>query len=106
MAKAEFKGKLEVEWISVKDRLPLDEYNCETFGMLAYVFVLLVDEEDLNEDPTVVDICYTKDNNNVGQWEYTAGEPYPKIHVDRIRYWCYHPYYRLQDILDWEMRNK
>jgi len=98
----DFNGKLEMEWIPVTEKLPLEEYDTNDIGMIAYVLVLIVDPDDF-EDPTVVSLVYqsTAEPAETG-WYWTAGNPYPESHAKNIRYWTYHPHYETKNILDYE----
>ena len=92
----EFNGKLELEWISVKDKMPLDEYENPNQILADQVLVLVIDVTDNNEDASVLNLEYSTDKG----WAWAAGESY---HVpERIRYWCYIPTWYTPDILKFE----
>lgn len=104
-ARDKFNGRLNIEWIPVTERMPLDEYDDNTRRMMvAHVLVLVVDTEDWNDDPAVVDIMYEcRDKNEKWKgWLWQPGDPYPEVHAKNIRYWCYHPAYLTRDILEYE----
>ena len=90
-----FNGKLELDWISIKDRMPLEDYD-DPDMILAEVIVLVIDISDPNADASVLNLEYDTDRG----WAWPAGVSY---HVpERIRYWCYEPFWETKDILKYE----
>lgn len=98
-----FNGAIEVEWIDINDREPLEEgkfneWNC---GIVASCFVLINDEEDRNDDPSLVQIEFLRDHDGSGQWQFVCGTPYHECHAKNIRYWCYVPEYYKHSVEDY-----
>ncbi len=104
--RAKFTGRLDIEWISVNDKMPLDEFADQDIAMIASVFALIVNPEDHDEDPTVVDLSYeVSRDKKTAEWRFHSGEEYPMCHANNIRYWCYPPYYKTKQILQFEEEN-
>ena len=99
MMRVEFNGKLELDWISVDDRLPLDEYPESKYGLIADVLILINNEDDPNEDVAIVNIQY---QNTDKKWVWFTGEEYPNCHVKNIKYWCYPPYYTNKSVTNYD----
>jgi hypothetical protein len=100
----EFNGKLEVEWISVDDAMPLDEHFKEfphegVCGIITEVFILINDEEDLNDDPSVVMIEFLVDHDGKSSWCWGGGALYPEFHADNIKFWADVPTYTKRSML-------
>ncbi len=91
--KTPFNKKLELEWISVNDKMPLDDSKWDC-NIITRVFALIQGDIDLNDDPTIVLIAYEKDKGaKTGRWCWSDGELYPKVHAENIKYWCDIPNY-------------
>jgi hypothetical protein len=94
-----FNGVLEVDWIDVNDAMPLDAH-LEEFphepghgGVLTDVFALIDNEEDCNEDPSIVLIGFLLDHDMTEKWCWCGGGDYPECHVKNIKFWAEVPEY-------------
>jgi hypothetical protein len=101
--RVKFDKNLLLNWIHVDDALPLDNHiindKCP-WGLLTNVFVLILDEEDLNYEPTIVQIGYLLDFDKVGKWVWCDGSPYPECHAKNIKYWAKVPNYTFKSVLE------
>jgi hypothetical protein len=100
--RAKFNGRLNVKWNDVNDKMPLDDHfkifphgGC---GVLTSVFVLIDDEEDRNDDPSIVQISYLVDHNGKGSWVWADGTPYHECHAANIKYWAEEPSYEKETV--------
>ena len=104
MSKTKFNGKLELNWISISEKLPLSEFKNGEWSMITDVFILIVNEEDLNKDPELVQIQFSKDINGNIEWQWDDGTTYPECHIKNIKYWCYPPTYMTKDIIKFKSK--
>ena len=89
-----FNKKLELEWISVDDRMPLYEIDREKWPeVIGDFFVLIQDDSDSNDDVHMVQIAYTISKNGDGWCWADDGSEYHKCHAKNIKYWCAVPVY-------------
>lgn len=100
-----FTGKLDVKWVSIDEAMPLDEHFKEyphekVCGIITDVFVLILDLDDLNDDPSIVMIEYLVDHKGVGSWTWGGGAPYIECHAKNIKYWAEVPSYDVHSILE------
>jgi hypothetical protein len=93
-----FDGRLNVEWKRPEDEMPLDAHfkkfpGKHNWGVLDYVFVLINDEEDRNEDPDIVMLEVLVDHEGVFHWCFIGGQPWHDCHIKNIKYWAEIPNY-------------
>ena len=81
--------------------MPLDEYKNESraWGLITDVFVLIADETDLNDYPSVVQIEFLLNSSGVGKWCWPGGGEYVEYHAKNIKYWADVPIYNIKTVL-------
>jgi hypothetical protein len=102
-----FNGFFEVQWIRPEDKMPLDDFfesypgNRGKWGIITDVMVLINDEEDPNDDPTIVQLQYLVDNDGTGHWNFLGGESYHECHAANIKFWAEIPDYEKSTVEDY-----
>jgi hypothetical protein len=97
-----FNWSFEAEWHNVNDRLPLDRFKLGgkgEWGMITSVLVLILDEEDLNDDPSIVSLEFCLDHDGTERWCFHGGEAYHECHTKNIKYWCDEPDYTFESVM-------
>jgi hypothetical protein len=81
--------------------MPLDEYKNESrnWGLITDVFILIVDENELNEDPSIVQIEFLLDSEGIGKWCWPGGGEYVECHAKNIKYWADVPIYEVKSVI-------
>lgn len=100
-----FDKKLELDWHSINDSMPLDEHFKEypqerSWGLLTTVLVLILDFNDPYNEPSIVQIEYLVDPDGVGSWHWPGGEPYVECHARNIKFWADVPDYSFKSVME------
>jgi hypothetical protein len=100
-----FNGKLETEWISTKDRLPLDElYENHPEWKYSNIFIrvfVLVDDDDPNSDPVILELEYYREvGEEKGRWVFDGNKDY--YYADQIVFWAEIPGYTKKSIKEYD----
>ena len=92
--RTQFSTTMTLNWISIADALPLDEYKDKSdFGILTDVLVLIHNEEEPNDEVSIVQIYFLLDNDSTEKWTWANGEEYHDCHAQNIKYWAEVPTY-------------
>ncbi len=99
-----FDKKLELDWHSINDSMPLDEHFKEfphegVCGIITDVLVLILDFDDPNDEPSLVQIEYLVDHEGIGSWCWGGGAPYIECHAKNIKFWADVPEYSFESVL-------
>jgi len=96
-----FNGTLEIEWVDVSHKMPLDDFKNKecNWGVFTPVFVLINDDEDFNEAPSIAMIEYLVDTKGIGYWCWLDGSLYPECHAMNIKFWADVPTYYKTSII-------
>lgn len=102
-----FDGRLNVKWYRPEDKMPLDDHFKEfphegACGIITDVLVLINNEEDLNEEPVIVQLQFLVDHEGTSSWCFFSGEPYHECHAKNIKFWAEVPDYDQFTIQEFE----
>jgi len=79
--------KVEIEWFSIKDCLPLEEYTNQ--GQFNIIIDVLVHFSDYTEPNEISNVGFAEYCSN-GEWRYIGGTPHT-YWADKITHWAFFP---------------